>query len=116
MKKILFILATLALSTNLFSQIKLVKGSSTFLTENKTALVVFDYSNSQWENDEPLLENFEWGGKGSVPEKIELACNSFLRYFNENSRGLKIESCKAVDKDRVLYSKSIDDEQIDLDE
>lgn len=70
-----------------FADIDVTSGSSDFLSEEVTAIVVFDYSEATWQ-EETYYE--QWCGNDFV-NRVKLGYGSFILGFNNESSKLKIK-------------------------
>ena len=85
MKKIVFVVVMTLFCQTMFAQVRITSGSSDFLKEQVTAKIVYDYSETTWEEDQTYKR---WCGE-DYEERIELSKESFIIAFNKNSEGLK---------------------------
>ncbi len=90
MKKYLLLLLVIVLtSVNCMAGgVKVKEGKASFLKENASAIVEFDFSKTTWEEDEDFKT---WCGDQYEKRKAVMQ-NAFVTSFNENSKGLKINS------------------------
>ena len=87
MKKIVFIIVMTLFCQTMFAQVRITSGSSGFLKEQVTAEMLFDYSETTWEEDQTYKR---WCGE-DYDERIELSKEAFIIAFNKKSDGLKIK-------------------------
>ena len=94
MKKALIITLSVMLGMTAFAKVKVKSGSAAFLKENATAVVVFDYSEATWEEDETYKH---WCGD-DYDQRVQLSVESFSLGFNKESNKLKINEDKSTAK------------------
>ena len=80
--------------------VKVKMGNASFLKENASAIVEFDFTKTTWEEDEDFKT---WCGD-QYEKRIAAMKQSFVASFNENSKGLKISDSS----DGVKYIISIE--------
>lgn len=80
--------------------VKVKVGNASFLKENASAIVEFDFTKTTWEEDEDFKT---WCGD-QYEKRIAAMKQSFVASFNENSKGLKISDSS----DGVKYIISIE--------
>jgi hypothetical protein len=66
--------------------VKVKEGKAAFFKENASAVVEFDFSETTWEEDEDFKT---WCGD-QYEKRLNAIQQSFVKSFNENSKGLKI--------------------------
>ena len=81
-----------------FAKIRIVSGNANFLKENATAILVFDYSEASWEEDESYEQ---WCGE-DYEERVKLSYGSFIFGFNRESTALKIKQEDPSAKYRII--------------
>lgn len=86
-KALLFLCALFACTIISAKGLKINNGSASFLKENATFSVVFDFSRTTWEKDEDFKT---WCGK-SYEERVNIMTNTFKKVL-ENSTSLKYNS------------------------
>ena len=74
------------------------KGNIKCLKENASAVLVLDFSNARWENDEDFKQ---WCGN-SYEERVAISTSEFTRSFNECNKGLKIVNKENNAKYKIL--------------
>ena len=97
MKNILstIILSLLCITT--YADINTISGNWSFLNEETTAIVAFDYSEATWE-DESYYE--QWCGD-DFEQRVQLGYGSFILGFNNESSKLKIKQEDSSAKYRI---------------
>lgn len=80
--------------------VKMKVGNASWLKENGSAIVEFDFTKTTWEEDEDFKT---WCGD-QYEKRIAAMKQSFVASFNENSKGLKISDSS----DGVKYIISIE--------
>ena len=98
MKNILstIILSLLCITT--YADIKTISGNWSFLNENTTAVVVFDYSDATWQ-EESYYE--QWCGD-DFANRVKLGYGSFILGFNNENSKLKIKQEDSSAKYRII--------------
>ena len=98
MKNILstIILSLLCITT--YADIETVSGNWSFLNEETTAIVVFDYSDATW-GDEVYYE--QWCGN-DYANRVKLGYGAFILGFNNESSKLKIQQEDSSAKYRII--------------
>lgn len=88
MKHLLFVIAACLFCLNALagSDIKVKSGNSVVVKEKTNAVIVFDFSDARWEQKESFKG---WSGN-DYEKRVNAASKSFVSYFNENSKGLKL--------------------------
>ena len=81
-----------------FAKIKIVSGNANFLKENATAILVFDYSEASWEEEESYEQ---WCGE-DYEERVKLSYGSFIFGFNRESTTLKLKQEDSAAKYRIV--------------
>lgn len=99
MKRSLIVLLMSLICSTSFAKIKITSGSNDFLKSNSTAVLVFDYSEATWEEDE-LYKS--WCGD-EYEERVNISVRSFIRGFNENSSKLKIKQEDTSARYRIIF-------------
>ncbi len=86
MKKVFLIVCLSVLCVALSAKVKITSGSAAFLKEEATAVLVMDYSEATWEDDQSYQS---WCGE-DYEQRVELSYSSVALGFNKNSDNLKI--------------------------
>lgn len=87
MKKLLFILLATCLSIASYAGDLKVQGDKKVLKEKATADIVFDFSQTTWEEDETFVD---YCNDGTYDERIAMSKTSLVDAFNQKSKGLKL--------------------------
>ena len=90
-----------------FADIDITSGSSDFLNEETTAIVVFDYSEATWE-EEAYYE--QWCGD-DFAKRVKLGYGSFILGFNNESSKLKIKQEDSSAKYRIKVKINVFEEE-----
>lgn len=101
MKKIFSFLFTVLLSmtVNAANPLKVNSGSIAFLSTGSTAQVEFDFSNSTWEKDETLKQQFE----DEYDNLIAVSHSSFVDAFNSSSNKLKFVDNASNPQYKIIF-------------
>ena len=86
----LFLITLVTVLTSMYCMaggVKVKMGNASFLKENVSAIVEFDFTKTTWEEDEDFKA---WCGD-QYEKRITAMQQSFVVSFNENSKGLKIK-------------------------
>jgi hypothetical protein len=78
--------------------VKVKVGNASFLKENASAIVEFDFTKTTWEEDEDFKA---WCGD-QYEKRITAMQQSFVVSFNENSKGLKIPESSDGAKYKII--------------
>jgi hypothetical protein len=78
--------------------VKVKVGNASFLKENVSAIVEFDFTKTTWEEDEDFKA---WCGD-QYEKRITAMQQSFVVSFNENSKGLKIPESSDGAKYKII--------------
>ncbi len=109
MKKTILTLMITFLMVNVFAgkgnTVKLLSGNTDVLKENATAVLVMDYSETTWEED----QDYELWCGSDFEERVKLSTKAFEKRFNITSQGLKIK--EGDDAKYKIVFKIIDLEQ-----
>ena len=107
MKNILstIILSLLCITT--YADINTISGNWSFLNEETTAIVAFDYSETTWE-DESYYE--QWCGD-DFAKRVKLGYGSFILGFNNESSKLKIQQEDSSAKYRIIVKINVLEEK-----
>lgn len=97
MKNFVLTIISLLFYITAFADIDVKSGSSNFLNEATTAVVVFDYSNATWQK-EAYYE--QWCGN-DFANRVQLGYGSFILGFNNESSKLKIKQEDSAAKYRI---------------
>jgi len=97
MKKVLLVAVLSLFCMSAFAKVKIVSGNADFLKENATAILVFDYSEASWEEEETYEQ---WCGE-DFDERVKLSYGSFIFGFNRKSEALKIKQEDSLAKYRI---------------
>ena len=98
MKNLVLLIIMLLFYLTSFADIDVTSGSSDFLNEKATAIVVFDYSEATWQ-EEAYYE--QWCGNEFV-NRVKLGYGSFILGFNNESSKLKIQQDDSSAKYRII--------------
>lgn len=97
MKNMVSLLIMLLSCMTAFADIDITSGNSSFLDEETTAIVVFDYNEASW-GEEAYYE--QWCGD-DFDKRVKLGYGSFILGFNKESSKLKIKQEDASAKYRI---------------
>ena len=98
MKKIVLMTLAVLLSFSAMAKVKVKSGSAACMREEAKAVVVFDYSEATFDEDESYIA---WCGE-DFAERESLSAEEFIDYFNRNSKGLQIDNNAADAKYRII--------------
>ena len=100
MKKFFAIVTIILLASTycMAGGVKVKEGKAAFLKENASAVVEYDFSQTTWEEKEDFKT---WCGN-QYDRRIDAIKQSFVKSFNENSKGLKIVESGSVAKYKIL--------------
>lgn len=99
MKKLLFVIVCSMLGLNMFAKDGLIikSGDVSFLKEKTIAVIVMDFSNATWQEDQMFKD---WCSE-DYENRITISKNGFINSFNKNSRGLNITDSSVDAKYRI---------------
>lgn len=97
MKNILSTIILSLISITTYADINTISGNWSFLNEETTAIVVFDYNEATWE-DESYYE--QWCGD-DFAKRVKLGYGSFILGFNNESSRMKIKQEDSSAKYRI---------------
>ena len=103
MKKVFPLILMLIAVVAVNAKIKITSGSADFLKDKATAVLVMDYSEATWEEDEPYQT---WCGE-DFDERVKISFNSFTLGFNKESDDLKIRQDDPSAKYRITVKISV---------
>lgn len=105
-------LVTLAvlLSISAMAKVKVKSGSAACMREEATAVIVFDYSEATYDEDETYQA---WCGE-DYEERVNLSITDFINAFNSNSKGLQINNEATDAKYRIIVKVGDCDQSMDM--
>ncbi len=81
-------------------ELKVQSGTTNFLKEDVISLVVFNFENATWEED----ENYKaWCGE-DYELRNKLAIENFIKAFNDESKSLKLTQETSDAKYRIVFN------------
>ena len=107
MKNLVLSIIMLLFYLTAFADIDVTSGSSDFLDEEVTAIVVFDYSKATWQ-EEVYYE--QWCGN-DFANRVKLGYGSFILGFNNESSKLKIQQEDSSAKYRIIVKINVFEEK-----
>ncbi len=94
MRKLIISLICIILSAGAYAKDDInASGNTALLKESGTALLVMDFSDTTWEENEDFKEYSD----DAYDERVEAATTNFYRSFNRNSKGLKLTQTEEGD-------------------
>ena len=110
MKKFMLITLAVLLSVSAMAKVKVKSGSAACMREDATAVVVFDYSEAKFDEDDNYIT---WCGE-DFAVRDSLSTAEFIDYFNRNSKGLKINNEATDAKYRIIVKVGDCDQSMDM--
>lgn len=107
MKNLVLSMIMLLFHLTSFADIDITSGSSSFLNEEATAIVVFDYSEAIWEENAYYEQ---WCGD-DFAKRVKLGYGSFILGFNNESSKLKIKQEDSSAKYRIIVKINVFEEE-----
>ena len=93
------ILIAALLGVTAMAKVKVTSGSASFLNEEATAEIVFDYTEAAWEEDQSYKS---WCGE-EYDTRVKLSKEAFIFAFNKNSKKMKINDGGKNAKYRITF-------------
>ncbi len=110
MKKIMLVTLAVLLCISAMAKVKVKSGSAACMKEDATAVVVFDYSEATFDEDDNYIA---WCGE-DFAVRDSLSTAEFIDYFNRNSKGLKIDNTATDAKYRIIVKVGNCDQHMDM--